>query len=87
MTPSNASFSSFELVDSHVELAPVETLCVKESAMASSELAEAVRPSTSNPVLMALCAKEPAPAPTWKETADSWRDLQLVVAEERTHLE
>jgi hypothetical protein len=87
MTPSTASFSSFELVESHVEPRPVETLCVKESATASSELAEVVRPSTSNPVLTALCAKEPVPAPTWQETATAWRDLQLAVAEERTHLE
>jgi hypothetical protein len=88
-TPSTptSSLSSFELVDSHVELAPVETLCVKESATASSESAEVVRPTTSNPVLMALCAKEPVPAPTWQETATAWRDLQLVVAEECTHLE
>jgi hypothetical protein len=86
-TPSSTSMSSFELVDSQVELKPVETLCVKESATASSELAKVVRPSTSNPVLTALCAKEPVPAPTWKETADAWRDLQLAVASERTHLE
>jgi hypothetical protein len=33
MTPSTASFSSFELIDSHVKLVPVETLCVKESAI------------------------------------------------------
>jgi hypothetical protein len=55
--------------------------------MASSESAEVVRPTMSNPVLATLCGKESAPAPTWKETADSWQDLQLAVAEERTHLE
>jgi hypothetical protein len=61
MTPSTTSFSSFELVDSHVELVPVETLCVKESATASSESAEVVRPTMSNPVLATLCGKERAP--------------------------
>jgi hypothetical protein len=86
MTPSTASFSSFELIDSHVKLVPVETLCVKESAMASSESAEVVRPTTSNPVLATLCGKESA-APTWQETASSWWDLQLAVAVERTHQE
>jgi hypothetical protein len=54
--------------------------------MASSESAEVVRPTTSNPVLATLCGKESA-APTWEETASSWWDLQLAVATERTHLE
>jgi hypothetical protein len=86
MTPSTASFSSFELVDSHVKLVPVETLCVKESATASSESAKVVRPTTSNPVLATLWGKESA-SPTWQETASQWWDLQLAVAEECTHLE
>jgi hypothetical protein len=85
-TPSTPT-SSFEFIDFHDELTPVETLCVKESATASSEPAEVVRPTTSNPVLLAHCVKEPVSAPTWKETTDDWWDLQLAAAEERTHLE
>jgi hypothetical protein len=47
-----------ELVDSHVELTPVETLWAKESAQDNEK---AARPSTSNPVQAALCGKEHAP--------------------------
>jgi hypothetical protein len=46
-----------KLVNSHVELTPVETLWAKESAQDDEE---AARPSTSNPVLAALCGKERA---------------------------
>jgi hypothetical protein len=58
----------------------------KESATASSESAEVVRPTTSNPVWAALWGKESV-SPTWQETASQWQALQLAVAEERTHLE
>jgi hypothetical protein len=47
-----------ELVDSHDEFTTVEMLCAKASVQDDEE---AVRPSTSNPVLTALCAKEQTP--------------------------
>jgi hypothetical protein len=44
-----------KLADSHDEFTTVEMLCAKASVQDDEE---AVRPSTSNPVLAALCAKE-----------------------------
>jgi hypothetical protein len=47
-----------ELIDVSIELTPVETLWAKESVQDDEE---AAWPSTSNPVLAALCGKERAP--------------------------
>jgi hypothetical protein len=47
-----------ELADSYVELKSVQTLWAKESVQDDEE---AQRPSTSNPVLAALCGKEQTP--------------------------
>jgi hypothetical protein len=58
-----------ELVDASVELTPVETLWLKESI----QDVEAARPSTSNPVLAALCGKEHA-SPSQSSLVRHWTE-------------
>jgi hypothetical protein len=59
-----------KLVDSSVELTPVETLWAKESVPDDEE---AARPSTSNPVLAALCGKEHT-SPSQSSLVRHWTD-------------